>query len=257
MRRLIVYYRSRNISMNIAKLCPIVTTLGMASALLLGTPGPTRAAIINGGFETGDFTGWSQTGATSIRTSSYDSGPTEGSYQALIINGSPASGASVPTADLEAFLGLTAGTLSGLGNGTVTEGSAIKQGFSAAAGQVLSFDWNFLTNGGTPGGITNDFAFFTLNVVGILADSTFASFITSPTHFGQETTFQTFSTVIPTSGNYQLGLGVVDVFRRFTNSGLLVDNVRLSGHLAPEPGSMALLGLGIPALMRLRRRCRR
>jgi hypothetical protein len=37
-----------------------------------------------------------------------------------------------------------------LGNGDATSGSAIRQAFLAEAGDILTFDWNFLTDEGTP-----------------------------------------------------------------------------------------------------------
>ncbi|MDJ0698127.1 hypothetical protein [Mastigocoleus sp. MO_188.B34] len=106
--------------------------------------------VDNGGFETGTFTNWQTIGDTSIETSNFGVIPSSGAFQALLTNGASDSGGSVIDSDLEQFLGLSSGALDNLANADVTEGSAIKQTFSAQAGDVLTFDWNFLTNETTP-----------------------------------------------------------------------------------------------------------
>jgi len=40
--------------------------------------------LINGGFETGDLTGWQTIGDASVQTSSFGSGPTQVTYQAVL-----------------------------------------------------------------------------------------------------------------------------------------------------------------------------
>jgi hypothetical protein len=155
----------------------------------------------------------------------------------------------VPVADLEAFLGLSPGSLV---NGA--EGSAIGQSFSANTGDTLSFDWNFLTNEvGTEA--VPDFAFVVINGLKILADALSATLVLSSTPFAGETGFQTFSFTIPSTGSYVLGVGVVDVNDPFIASGLLVDNVRLQSLQAiPELGTLCLLGSGLIGLGYLRLR---
>jgi hypothetical protein len=198
---------------------------------------PASAQLVNGGFETGNFTGWATTGNASIQTSAFGSGPTEGTFEALLSTGDP----TVPDFSLEAFLGLAPGSLDNLGNGNATDGSAIRQTFLAEAGDILTFDWNFLTNEGTPS-FFNDFSFVSLSVLSELGDTT-SIFMNSLTPFNQETGFQTFSFTIPTTGTYTLGLGVTDVADNIVDSGLLVDNVKLTS--VPEPTStFGVLALG-------------
>ena len=96
---------------------------------------PSQAAVINGSFESGDFTGWEEIGIAAVGTNAIGVDPTDGIYQAGLVTVSSARAASI-----EGFLGLTGGSLSTLGNGVANGGAAIKQTFTASAGDVVSFD---------------------------------------------------------------------------------------------------------------------
>ncbi|BAZ70785.1 MAG: hypothetical protein KME28_03985 [Pelatocladus maniniholoensis HA4357-MV3] len=181
--------------------------------------------VINGGFENGDFTGWTTLGATSIETATFNSGPSEGSSQALLSTG----GVTFSDAIIETFLGLETGSLDNFGNGDVTQGSAIRQIFTANAGDILTFDWSLLTNESAQVFPNNDFFFVSISSESELADTKFSSLVTSSTtEFFAETGLQTFSFTIPTTGTYTLGLGVADVGDNTVDSGLLIDNVTLT-----------------------------
>ena len=184
----------------------------------------------NGSFETGTFSGWQTIGDTSIETADFGITPSDGTFQALITNGFSDSGGSVVESDLEAFLDLTPGILDSLGNGDVTEGSAIKRTFSANAGDILTFEWSFLTNEFTPGGDFNDFAFFSLTpFTQELADTNAPLFFeTLGNGFVQETGYQTVTLAISESGTFDLNFGVVDVGDNAVDSALLIDNIRVS-----------------------------
>ncbi len=190
---------------------------------LIGFPGELE----NGSFETGDFRGWRTIGNNSIETADFGSGPTRGTFQALLTNAASRSDSPVVDSELEEFLDLAPGVLDGLGNGDVTEGSAIKQTFTAEAGDILRFDWDFLTNETTPEDTFNDFAFFSLTPLTLELADTGESFVSSLTPFSQETGFQTESIAISEAGTYSLGFGVVDVEDDIIDSGLLIDNVRI------------------------------
>ncbi|KYC40909.1 hypothetical protein WA1_25170 [Scytonema hofmannii PCC 7110] len=203
-------------------------TLSLKSFTL---PEPSvNPTIINGSFESSDFTAWTTIGATSIQKSAFGSGLIEGTSQALLST----AGATFSDAIIETFLGLEAGSLDNLGNGGVIQGSAIRQTFTANAGDILTFNWNFLTNEKAQVFPFNDFSFVSISSLSELADTTFSSSVTSlTTQFFDETGFQTFSFTIPTTGTYTLGLGVADVGDNTIDSGLLVDNVTLTS----VPGS--------------------
>lgn len=180
-------------------------------------------SIVNGGFEIGDFTDWQTIGDASIQKAEFGSGPTEGNYQALISN----TLGSVSEAELEANLGLKSGALDSLNNGNVTEGSALQlKPITVKAGDVLSFDWNFLTNEGLPS-FYNDFGFVTISSTSSELADTNSNFFFSNTIFLSETGYETFTYQFTQAGTFTIGLGVVDVEDTDVDSGLLVDNLKI------------------------------
>ncbi|MGD1702723.1 trypsin-like serine protease [Dapis sp. BLCC M229] len=193
--------------------------------------------IKNGSFENG-LNDWSILGAATIQDSDFGTPPSDGEYNALILNELLA----VPGDEIEEFLGLSPGNLGNFSGSFPFEGSAIKQTFLANAGDVLTFDFNFLTNECTffanecaPEDIFNDFSFVSLSGLDFLAD-TFSPFVESLTTFVEETGYQSFSYEIPETGTYTLSFGVADAEDFAVFSGLLVDNVTLTASASiPEP----------------------
>ncbi len=183
---------------NVLTLCSGTVSLVSAATLLSANP---ALAIVNGSFETGDFKPWATIGDTSIETEAFGSGPTDGDFQALLSTGVfNTFPVTVPVSDIEKFLGLTGGSLATIPNlpnvDTPTEGSAIQQTFTAHAGDILTFDWNFLTDESTSfsPAVFNDFSFVSIaKMVDGLADTNFQLFIDSLTDFDEETGFQSFS----------------------------------------------------------------
>lgn len=221
--------RSQILTAGAANLVGLATFLGASLS---------QAQIVNGSFETGDFSGFNTIGNTSIE-SAFGSGPTDGNFQALLSTG----GNSVSDAEIESFLGLSPGSLDTLSattpnGGNVTEGSALSQSFNAEAGDTLTFDFNFLTNEATPAPF-NDLAFVAIAGLEVLADTN-ATFVDSLISFAEETGFGTFSFILPTAGTFTLGVGIVDEGDTLVSSGLLVDNISVAKSV-PEPAS--LLGL--------------
>ena len=186
--------------------------------------------IGNGSFETGDFSNWNTIGDTSIETEDLGVFPTDGTSQALITSGASDSGGSVVDSDLEEFFDLPIGSLDGLTGGDATEGSAIKQTFTAEAGDVVSFDWNFLTNESTPNGSFNDTGFvsvngFTFELADTSADFSDAADVEG---FSSQTGTETLTFSIATAGTYTIGFGAVDVGDSAVDSGLAIDNINIA-----------------------------
>lgn len=249
-----------------------------AVAVLAGLvfPATAEAAILNGGFED-DLTGWEAIGDYKVETSTFGSGTVEGTSQVFLStasnevididnNGNEIVGgdaapvtfiSGLDSLNLEGFLNLSTflgdESLANLATAEPIEGSAIKQTFTAAAGETLSFSWNFLTNESTGQAAVNDFTYpdfndFVFATIQSASESkvfsiadTISNFSNSSTSFDNETGFNTFSYTIPTTGSYTLGIGVVDVGEPTRVSGLLVDKVEA----VPETSSTTISALGM------------
>lgn len=226
------------------------------STLLLALAAPAYAQIANGTFSSG-LTGWSASGDASTRDGA-----------GFVTNASLAeddddlgagfhnfSSTEVFSAsNLETSLGLPADALSpDAGNGILaTEGSALLQSVTVQAGDVLSFDWTFLTNeaAGT------DYAFVVID--GTAVDlSTGVTLAAGTTYdYGFTTGAQSFqSAPFASAGTVTIGFGVVEVDSFVASSALSFDNVSLSA--IPEPSAFAAFaGLAGLALAATRRRAR-
>ncbi|AFZ28322.1 PEP-CTERM putative exosortase interaction domain-containing protein (plasmid) [Cylindrospermum stagnale PCC 7417] len=112
---------------------------------------------------------------------------------------------------LETFLGLNSGDL----GFDATEGSAIKKTFNILAGDVISFDYSFLTYDT----FSSDRAFVTISnsVIPLTGNSS-------------------FSYTFANSGNYNVGIGVIDVIDNIGSSKLTVTNTVYQ--TVPEPSTI-------------------
>ncbi|HUT32753.1 MAG TPA: hypothetical protein VNE39_04660 [Planctomycetota bacterium] len=236
----------------------------IVSCLLVCAAACVHAApITNGGFESGDFTGWTTVGVASVLDATFGSGPIEGTYQAFMNTLDGSAPLLANQAAIEVFLGLPAGRLDAINSSDAIEGSAIRQSLTGDAGDILSFDWNFLTNEIEEGEGVNDFAFWclvNLDTGQLLADIFTPGFVASPTAmFEDETGFRNVTFALPSGGTFVLGFGVVDVGDPDVASGLLIDNVSLTSTNAeiPEPCSITLCVLGALGLVARRARGKR
>lgn len=153
----------------------------------------------------------------------------------------------VPESQLETFLGLNQGDLTGLNNGPVTSGSAISQSITVSAGATLTFDYNFLTNAPPPGtgpggllGALDPFAFITSPTLTDFVDNYYnypATMAAAPagTGFLYQSGYNSFSETFANAGTYTLGIGVANVTTDTYSSGLLLDNFNLTGGTLNNP----------------------
>lgn len=214
---------------------------------------PSQAAILNGDFETGDFTGWEVLGRASVITSVFTDGVDKGNYYTRLRNDADTEDTEIADSEIEFFLGLSSGKLDTLIQGNATQGSVIKQTVTAKVGEILSFDWNFLTNENTPSSAPhfNDFAFFSINDEVFKLADTFSSFreLTLSSSFSKETGFGTYSYTIPVDGTYTLGFGVLHEYDSAVSSGLVVDNIQLHSESREIPESTSVLGLSVLGIL--------
>lgn len=172
-----------------------------------------------------DFTNWEVIGHKNQETIKSPSDPTSQNKVAFIDTFSEQTANIV---DLAKFLNIKAERLNEMGE--VFEGSAMKTSFTVEAGDILTFDWNFLSDDLQAS--NNDFAFFTLSALEDikLADtfSTFSNSFSNQTSFLHQTGFKTTSYTFTTAGTYTFGVGVVDVGDGSVDSGLMIDNFVLS-----------------------------
>ena len=123
---------------------------------------------------------------------------------------------------LESFLGFTSGSL----DANTTFGSAIKQTFSFNAGDQFSFSWSFNTS-------DSDQAFVSIgNAIQVLSTGSFYNY--------------TFTT----AGDYQVAMGVVDLFDSTGPSTLTLSNAQIQAvpwetDALPVVGTTLLFGIGI------------
>jgi hypothetical protein len=218
--------------------------LALVLVTLLAIAPSAVAGVVNGGFETGDFTGWGSTAGTAVVTAGCSSifpnhcaSPTQGSYMALLTAG------YVDMGTLSAILGTNlAATYPG-----GTYGSAIWQDVPLSAGDTFSFDWNFLGNDYNP---FDDTGALTAYVFATTANGSFyLSSVLAVGDFGTSG-WQHWSGIATTTSTYRVGFVVFNDLDNVLSSQLLVDNV----YATPEPGTFVLLGSGLLGLGGLVRR---
>ena len=242
--------------------------------------------ITNGGFETGDFTGWEVLGDASIQDAAFGINPAEGTYNSLIttlcdatisdkcntsLREIPISGTNAVShnSDYFDFIGVD-----GIDNeqrfqrlhdslinpppGThfpTGEGSAIRQRFFAETGDVLSFDYNVLTEEGSLRDYDFAFAIISSDVLpSALIFDLSTWHVLSPSNAEldpirsdldtQQTGFNKFEYDFSAPGTYTLALTLLETVEGTVASGLLVDNVKLTQQV-PAPPTLSLFVLGI------------
>jgi len=232
-------------------------------AALLCAAAPAGAITVNPSFETGT-TGWTILGDISVVDSGFGVTPTDGAYQLLMTTG---SGAASPEAT-ETAMGLPNNAIRKIFRDYIEkpggsrgrfpiEGSAIQQSFDAQVGDLITFDWNFLTNEFTRSPAEPDL--YTDFLWGYLAgpssvqefvlahaNEDAGNFSTSSSIFDQETGYHTFMFTITEPGTHTLTVGLNDVEDAYYDSGGIFDGFRLIR--SPEPESFLLVAAGLLGL---------
>ena len=208
------------------------------SGLLMLTTFASNAALINSGFEEGDFSSWDSTGNVSVdQTISYgapgDVNPFEGSFAAhLLAGGTSAS-------DLAATMGITEAVFEASNGGlNATFGSMISQTTSAVSGDSFIFNWNFVEHDYLP---YDDWAFYAFSIDGGPAQVTkFASLDSvGPTTGTTVNGWEQVTFDITQDGDYTFYFGVVNAVDNGLPSALWVDGLTGTGTLETRPTSVA------------------
>jgi hypothetical protein len=233
-------------------------TLLVALCALLA-PLAANAQVVNGSFETGDFSGWTLFGQGTTYTSSVGVTPTAGTVQGYIDN----TGNFTQTApDIVAALGVPTAQIAAITTGTPTRGTALYQDVTVSAGQTLSFDWNFTTSELDQDPSFDDFAFYTIAGDAFFLSSrnagSFDPLLTPPVDplmvpaagFNGITGWTTQTYTFPSAGTFRVGFGVLNVKDAGHDSALLLDNISIS---VPEPCTGLLALSSILMLKRQRR----
>src|SRR6478609_2747052 len=155
-----------------------------------------------------------------------------------VISKTPATGLSSPVTWKSRSTCQT-GTVTNFVSGTPTRGTVMWQNVTAAAGQTLVFDWNFMSDELNEDPIYNDFSFF--SVVGatsgvtdsfLLAGRNSSSFTPgAPAGFDGLTGWNTRTYTFTASDTYRIGFGVMNVTDSGHNSAMMLDGISV-----PEPG---------------------
>lgn len=195
-------------------LCTMLLALGLignANALSIG----------NGGFETGDLTGWT----------AWVQGPGDGSVNVVTEQTSTVGGKLYTPTEGNYFASIQA------------TAEIIQTELSWKAGDVLSFSWAFLAEDYY---LFNDYSLFSIedDQGNTIHDVTLAT-VSAVGDYG-ETGWQDYSYTFFTDGLGQISFGSWNVGNDLGDSFLLVDNIQPQP--VPEPATMFLLGSGLIGL---------
>jgi hypothetical protein len=192
----------------------------IALLLVLGLSGAASAGLINGGFETGDLTGWSGSASVVSSAQTYDGtnyGPVEGNYFAVVTAGAA-----------NTFINISQAVA--LNVGDVLEGHALFDGrdYINDYGAVRIYD--SLSN---------------------LVATPWYRDISQVGNYGH-TNWEEWSWTATAADTYTLALGVANYGDSILSSRAFFDANEVQA--VPIPGAVWLLGSGLVGLLGLRRK---
>jgi hypothetical protein len=195
--------------------------------IALGFASSAAAQVTNGGFETGDFTGWAVLGADGnavVPTATIPSPPpvlSQGQWAARI----DTTDSNVFVDAFDTTFNLAPGTLELIDG--YTNGAGIYQDVMLHTGEQVSFVWHFDTIDFPP---LNDTAFLIASGPGTIIRA-----LDSVDNFSPADGWFAGSFVPGTDGTYRVGFAVFNEFDTLIDSTLYVDDVRITP--VPETGS--------------------
>jgi hypothetical protein len=225
----------------------------VASVIVCGA-GAAQGGIVNGGFTgsidlgTQEYPGWTHVGLINFRSGVPPTFEPLTDDIAMIATAESFTGqpeGAVSPLVVATFLG-DASLAPGISamRPSTTFGSAIKQTFTAAPGESLTFEWN-LTSADAD---FVDFAFVYLNGPGVSVLAKLADSLVSPdnlTPIYSETSLMVYNSGPLAGGTYTIGIGAFNATDNLNAGGsaLMVDNVVLTAVPEPVSGIVMLVGV--------------
>jgi len=137
---------------------------------------------------------------------------------------------AVPVAELETFFGMAPGAISAIAPppyyDPAIEGAGIKDSFGFVAGDIISFDYNFMTDE-LPPDSADDYAFVSIGGDVTLLNHVLGSPLSASYPYELETGYLSFSYAAPITGVLDFGIGIVDAYDDVVDSALLIDNIKV------------------------------